>query len=333
MDLTSTYLGLALRNPVVASPSPLSRTVEGVRRLAGSGVGAVVLHSLFEEQLRTEALRDAHLVDVGAESFAESLSYFHSGAGDDPGPRRYLSLVERAAGAVDVPVIASLNGTTPGGWTGYARAMQDAGASAIELNVYYLPGDPRTPAREVEQRHLDVLARVKEAVTVPVAVKLGPYFSSVGEMALQLDAAGADGLVLFNRLLQPDVDAETLTVRPAVGLSEPADGRLPRTWIALLRGRVAASLAGTGGVQTVDDVARYLLAGADVVMTTSALLRHGPAYAEQLVQGLADWLHRMGFTSIDQCRGRLAVPMATDATAYERSGYVTSLQDADLTGW
>ena len=272
-------MGLALRNPLVASASPLSYTVDGVRRLADAGVGAVVLFSLFEEQLREEAARNARLVDEPAESFAEALDYFPAVAEEDAGPRRYLSLVERAAAAVDVPVIASLNGVTPEGWTDYARAMQDAGAAAIELNIYYLPGDPHISGRDVEQRHIDVLERVKDAVTVPVAVKLSPYFSSTGEIALRLDEAGADALVLFNRFLQPDIDPEELAVVPTVALSSPADARLPRTWIALLRGRVRAALAATTGVEGPADVAKYLLAGADVVMTASALLRHGPEYA------------------------------------------------------
>ena len=218
------YMGLTLRNPLVASASPLSQTVDGVRRLADAGVGAVVLYSLFEEQLRREAAENARLVDAGTESFAESLSYFPAAAEDEAGPRRYLSLLERAAAAVDVPVIGSLNGVTPGGWTDYARAMQDAGAAAIELNIYYLPGDPRISGRDVEQRHLDVLTRVKDAVSVPVAVKLSPYFSSTGEMALRLDEAGADALVLFNRFLQPDIDPDTLAVVPAGRPLEPGRG-------------------------------------------------------------------------------------------------------------
>ncbi|HWJ50096.1 MAG TPA: dihydroorotate dehydrogenase-like protein, partial [Solirubrobacteraceae bacterium] len=238
MELATSYMGLELRNPLVASASPLCHTVDGVRRLADAGVGAVVLHSLFEEQLREEAELDARMADAGSESFAESLSYFPEIAEEDYGPRRHLNLVEQAAAAVDVPVIASLNGVTPEGWTEYARAMQDAGASAIELNIYYVPGDPTTPGREVEQRYVDVLERVKDAVTVPVAVKLGPYFSSTGELALRLDAAGADALVLFNRFVQPDIDAETLAMVPGLALSRSVDALLPRTWIALLRGRV-----------------------------------------------------------------------------------------------
>ena len=330
MELATTYLGLALRNPLVASASPLSQTVDGVRQLVDSGVGAVVLHSLFEEQLRREAAHNARLAEAGAESFAESLSYFPAVVEEDPGPRRYLSLLERAAAAVDVPVIGSLNGITPGGWAEYARTMQDAGAAAIELNIYYLPGDPRVSGRDVEQRHLDVLARVKGAVTVPVAVKLGPHFSSMGEMARRLDDAGADGLVLFNRFLQPDIDPETLTVVPAVGLSSPAEARLPRTWIALLHGRVHASLAATTGVESSADVARYLLAGADVVMTASALLRHGPEYVGVLLDGLSAWMQRKGFATVGELRGMLAVPPGADQAAHERAGYVTALRAANL---
>jgi dihydroorotate dehydrogenase (fumarate) len=329
MQLATRYMGLALRNPLVASASPLSQTLDGVRRLADSGVGAVVLFSLFEEQLRREAAENARLADAGTESFAESLSYFPAAAEEGPGPRRYLSLLERAASAVEIPIIGSLNGITPGGWTGYARAMQDAGAAAIELNIYYLPGDPHISGRDVEQRHIDVLARVKEVVTVPVAVKLSPYFSSMGEMALRLDEAGVDGLVLFNRFLQPDIDPETLAVVSGASLSSPAEARLPRTWIALLHGRVRASLAATTGVEGPADLVRYLLAGADIVMTASALLRHGAEHAAILLDGLSDWMGRKGFASVDELRGMLSVPSGTDQTAHERTGYVSALQEAN----
>ncbi len=329
MQLATGYMGLRLRNPIVASASPLSTSVDGVRRLADAGVGAVVLHSLFEEQLLEEAEHNARLVDAGSESFAESLTYFPADADEEPGPRRYLSLLERAAAAVDVPVIASLNGVTPGGWGSYAAAMQDAGAVAIELNVYHLPGSPRISGRDVEQQHIDVLAGVKDAVSVPVAVKLSPYFSSTAEMAVRLDEAGADGLVLFNRFLQPDIDPESLTVVPAVGLSHPSEARLPRTWIALLRGRVRAALAASTGVDGPDDVARYLLAGADVVMTTSALLRRGPEYATVLLDGLTDWMARKEFTTLDELRGLLAAPPGPDEAARGRAGYVSALREAN----
>jgi dihydroorotate dehydrogenase (fumarate) len=333
MNLSTDYMGLALRNPLVASPSPLSKTVVGVRQLADAGVGAVVLYSLFEEQLRRQAALDSELADAGAERFAEATSYFPEVAEEEPGPRAYLSLLERAAAAVEVPVIASLNGVTPGGWVDYARAMQDAGAAAIELNIYYLPGDTHISGRDVEQRHIDVLTQVKDAVTVPVAVKLGPHFSSTGEMALRLDEAGADGLVLFNRFLQPDIDPETLTTVSTVELSNPAEARLARTWIALLRGRVRASLAATTGVEEPADVAKYLLAGADVVMTTSALLRHGPAYAAVLLDGLSAWMARKGFAAVDDLRGILSVAPGSDESALERAGYVSALRDANSSAY
>lgn len=329
MDLSTRYMGLTLRNPLVASASPLSRTADGIARLADAGVGAVVLYSLFEEELDRAGLENVQLVEAGSESFAESLSYFPAAAEDEAGPKHYLDLLERAAGAVDVPLIGSLNGVSPGGWTGYARAMQEAGAAAIELNLYYLPGDPSLTGRDVEQRHLDVLQRVKQAVTVPIAVKLNPYFSSTGEVALRLDEAGADALVLFNRFFQPDIDIEALAAVPEVTLSSPADARLPRTWIALLRGRVRASLAATSGVESAVDVAKYLLAGADVVMTASALLRHSPEHASVLLDGLTDWLARKGFATVDEARGLLAVPADADAAGYERSGYVSALREAN----
>ena len=329
MDLSTRYLGLALRNPLVASASPISSTLDGIKRLADGEVGAIVLFSLFEEQLRRDAEQNARLSDAGTDSFAESLSYFPAGAGSDPGPRRYLSLLERAVAAVDVPVIGSLNGVTPGGWTSYARAIQDAGAAAVELNIYYIPGDPRITGREVEQRHIDILQRVKDTVTVPVAVKLSPHFSSTGEIALRLDEAGADGLVLFNRFLQPDIDPEILAVVPAVDLSSPSEARLARTWISILRRRVHACLAATTGVDGPADVAKYLLAGADVVMTASALLRHGPEHAAVLLDGLAGWMARKGFASVDDVRGMLAVPAGTDQAAYERDGYIRALQAAN----
>jgi dihydroorotate dehydrogenase (fumarate) len=350
MDLSTRYLGLDLRNPLVASASPLSNTADGVRALADGGVGAVVLFSLFEEQLRREAAQNAALAEAGTESFAESLSYFPQDAAADPGPSRYLSLLERAVASVDIPVIASLNGVSPGGWTDYAIALERAGAAAIELNIYHLPGAPAPtstspftlepspftagpspfiPGRDVEQRHVEVLTTVKAVVKVPVAVKLSPYFSSTGEMALRLDRAGADGLVLFNRFLQPDIDPEALTVTAGFGLSNPAEARLPRAWIALLAGRVRASLAATTGVEDAADVARYLLAGADVVMTASALLRHGPGHAGVLLDGLSAWLARKGFATVADARGLLAVPAGSDGEAFERANYVGVMQAAN----
>lgn len=326
MNLRTQYLGMKLRNPLVASASPLARTPDGVRALADAGVAAVVLPSLFEEELRREAGLDAALADAGTDSFAESLSYFPASAAPEPGPHQYLSLVRRAVAAVDVPVIASLNGVTTGGWTDYASALQDAGAAAIELNVYQLPGDPLIPGRDVEQRQVEILTTVKAVVQIPVAVKLSPYFSSPGEMALRLDRVGADGLVLFNRFLQPDIDTETLQVTRGFGLSARDEGRLPRAWIARLAGQVHASLAGSTGVTDAIDVVAYLLAGADVVMTTSALLRCGPGYAATLLDGLASWLRSKGFEDVAEVRGKLAVPAGPGP---ERAGYVSAMRTAN----
>ena len=329
MDLSTSYMGLELPNPLVASASPLSQTVDGVRRLADAGIGAVVLYSLFEEQLRREAAQNTQLVSAAAESFPEALSYFPAAA-EDTGPRQYLSLLERAAAAVPIPVIASLNGVTPSGWVDYARLMQDSGAAAVELNIYDLPGDPGVTGRDAAQRHVEILNRVKAAVTVPVAVRLSPHFSSTGELALRLDEAGVDALVLFNRFLQPDIDPETLSiVVPDVALSSPAESRLARTWIALLHGRVQAALAATTGVETSSDVAKYLLAGADIVMTASALLRHGPEHATVLLDGLSEWMTRKQFANVAELRGMLAVPPDADDVAHGRAGYVDALQRAN----
>lgn len=329
MDFTTNYMGLTLRNPLVASAGPLSQTADGVKSLSDGGVGAVVMYSLFEEQLRHEEAQEANLRDSYAESYAESLSYFPTVPAASTGSTSsYVQLVEGAVKASDVPVIASLNGSTTGGWVRFAHQLQEAGAAAIELNIYMVPGDLHTTSAEVENRHLEILVGVKDAVQIPVAVKLSPYFSSFGDMALQLDQAGADGLVLFNRFFQPEINIETLEMVTGVELSRPFDGRLPRTWIAALRGRVKASLAGTSGVDTADDVVKYLLAGADVVMTTSSLVRNGPGHAATLLDGLEEWMVRKGFKSLDAVRGLLAVPLDTPIDAYERAGYVSALEKA-----
>ena len=327
-DLTTRYLGLHLRNPLVASSSPLSSTVDGVRALADAGVGAVVLPSLYEEEVREQELRTFALTEPFEHAHGEADGYLPRRQAGSDGAGRYLRLVERAAGAVDVPVLASLNGSSLGGWTGFARRLQQAGAAALELNMHVAPGDPRTSGREVEDRLVEILLAVKDAVSIPVAVKLSPYFSSTGEMAVRLDRAGADGLVLFNRFLHPDVDPERLVVEPVPGLSGPAEAGLPRAWIAVLWSELSCSLAATTGVEGPSDVAAYLLAGADVVMTASALLRHGPGHAAVLLGGLEDWLRRKGFASVDAARGRLAVPHQTDANAVERARYVSALEAA-----
>jgi dihydroorotate dehydrogenase (fumarate) len=332
MDLSCQYLGLELRNPLIASASPIAGGMDGIMRLAHARLAAIVLPSLFEEELRREAALDAAAWEAGSDSFAESLSYFPHVGSLEPHPRRYLNLVERAVATVDVPVIASLNCVTASGWTSYASALEQAGAAAIELNIYDLPTDPAICGREVEDQHIEILTAVKQAVSIPVAVKLSPGYSSMAEMALRFDRAGADGLVLFNRFLHPDIDPERLTVTTRFGLSSPAEGRLPRAWIAHLSGRVSASLAASGGVEDAEDVAAYLLAGADVVMTTSALLRHRAEHAMVLLGGLTDWMTRKGFTSLAQARGLLASSGWAAATQ-DRAGYVRSLRGADRGEW
>ena len=327
-DLSTRYLGLDLRCPVVASAGPLQQSVEGIRALADGGVGAVVMYSLFEEEVRRESARLLELADLHSETYQEAVSYFPDLPSVEQGTiRRYLTLIERGAAAVDVPVIGSINGATRGGWVSTARQMQDAGAAAIELNIYMVPGDLSVSGAQIEDRHLEIALSVKQAVSVPVAVKLSPYFSSVGHLAAALDRALVDGLVLFNRFLQPDIDIERVSVVPGVTLSRPDDARLPRTWIAALRGRVRASLAATTGVESADDVIKYILAGADVVMTTSSLVRHGAAHAQTLVDGLALWLERKDLP-LDAARGLLAIPTEVPADEYERAGYVAALERA-----
>jgi dihydroorotate dehydrogenase (fumarate) len=335
MKLDTGYLGLKLRNPLVASAGPMTQTAGRIARLAEAGVGAVVLPSLFEEQIRADADRDERLAEAGTDSFGEAMTYLL-----DPDastwPRQYLSLIERAAGS-GVPVIASLNGSTPGGWTDYARAMQDSGAAAIELNIYYLPSDlppaypSPLPGRDVEQRYVDILTTVKAAVGIPVAVKLSPYFSSFGEMAVRLEAAGADGLVLFNRFMQTDIDPQTLTISTGFKLSSPAEATLARSWIARLRGQLHAYLAASTGVETADDVAAYLLAGADVVMTTSSLLRHGPAHVTVLLDGLTAWMERKGFGSTDEVRGMFAMAASAGQADFGRADYLSAVRRATRT--
>lgn len=334
-DLTSTYLGLTLRSPLVASASPATSSPDAVKALTDAGIGAVVLPSLFEEQVRQQEVQDHLLADAIADSDGEASSWFPEVVGreeaDDEhraGTAAYLNTLEQTCAATDVPVIASLNGASIGGWTGIARSMETAGAAAVELNVHMVPGDVTVTGSSVEERVLDVVRDVRAAVSVPVSVKIGPWWSSVGSFAVGLDEAGADGIVLFNRFLQPDIDVETMTVTAGWELSTPAEARLPRTWIAALRGRVKASLAGTSGVETVEDVIAYLLAGADVVMTASALLRHGPSYAAELTTGVSEWLSRKGFRTVSDARGVLAVDEDVDVEAYERAGYVAALEHA-----
>ncbi len=329
--MDTNYLGLALRSPLVASAGPLTQSVEGVKALADTGLGAVVLHSLFAERLLREAAEDAELEESYADSFAEATSFFPTPAVEpDPG-RGYLSLVERSAAAIEIPLIASLNAARIGSWTRYAKQLAEAGASALECNIYFVPGDVSITGAEVEARHLEIVAAVTAAVEIPVTVKLSPYFSSVGNFALQLVEAGASGLVLFNRFLQPRVHVPDMSVVSGLSLSTPADASVPRTWIATLRNQTSASLAASSGVETAEDVIAYLLAGADVVMTTSALVRHGAGYASDVIHNVEEWTKARGFASVADFRGRLAVPLEADGHAYARAGYVAALENAQST--
>ena len=326
MDLRTRYLGLDLAHPIVASASPLSKSLDGIRRLEDAGAAAIVLFSLFEEQIHQENEAFDHLSEFGSESFAESLSYFPAVGQDPVGPDSYLELIRRAREAVAVPLIGSLNGMTDQGWTSFARLIAEAGAHAIELNVFSLPTDPAISARDVEQRTVDVVTAVRRTVAIPVAVKLSPFFSAPGELAMRLVAAGADGLALFNRFYQPDFDLERLEVEPSLELSKPNEIRLPLLWIALLHGRVRVSLAATTGVESATEVVKYLLAGADAVMTTSALLRHGVGHLRTLIAGLSEWLERHECDSVAQIRGSMSLRKVANPEAFERANYIRILQ-------
>ncbi len=325
MKLATRYLGLELEHPVVASASPLSQTLDGVRSLEDAGAAAVVIHSLFEEQIRHEAAAQAHLMDVGSESFGEALSYFPDLEGAEIGPQQYLEHIRRCREATAIPIIASLNGASPEGWTDYARLIEEAGAHALELNLYYLPADLKESGADVERRYLQTVHRVREAVSIPLAVKIGPWFSAFGHMALQLETAGADGLVLFNRFYQPDFDIEKLEVAPTLELSRANEIRQGLFWLALLHGRVQASLAATSGVTSAAEVAKYLLAGAHVVMTASALLRLGPPYLASLRDGLADWMEARGYEDVEQVRGAMSHGRVAEPAAFERANYLRVL--------
>lgn len=320
--LRTRYLGLDLAHPIVASAGPISKDLDGIRRLEDAGASAIVMFSLFEEQIRHEAAAASHFVEVGAESFAESLSYFPNLGDLEVGPDRYLNLLRRAREAVSVPVIASLNGSTSTGWVDFARLLHQAGASAIELNVYFIPTDLEMTGQAVEDRYVEILRAVKTQVKLPIAVKLGPFFSSFGNMAKRLDEAGADGLVLFNRFYQPDFDIEKREVTPTLKLSSPDEIRLPLLWLGMLHGRLRASLAASTGVETPVEVVKYLMAGADVVMTTSSLLRHGPMHLGALKAGLADWLTTHEYRSVNELRGSMSKRRVSDPSAFERASYI-----------
>jgi len=325
-ELATTYLGLPLKHPVVASAGPLSHTLDGIRRLEDAGAAAIVLFSLFEEQIRLENAATEHLIGVGAESFPEALDYFPAIEDYEVGPEPYLELIRRAREAAEIPIIASLNGATPEGWLDYAEKIEQAGASALEINLYHIPADLGTSGREVEELYRGVLREVRSALRIPLAMKLSPFFSAPGEMARSLVAAGADGLVLFNRFYQPDFDLETLEVVPTLELSRPEEIRLPLMWIAILHGRLEVSLAASTGVHTAGEVVKYLLAGADAVMTTSALLQHGPQHLATLVSGLGQWLERGGYASVAQMKGSMSQQSVANPTAFERANYIKVLE-------
>ena len=326
MDLNTNYLGLKLRTPLVASASPLSQDIDSIRRLEDAGASAVVLYSLFEEQLHQESLELDHHLTAGTESFAESLTYFPQAGEFRLGPEGYLHHIRKAKEAVSVPVIASLNGSTVGGWTKYARDIEQAGADALECNVYFLPTDLNMSGAEVEKRYLDILAAVKAAVTIPVAVKLSPFFSSMANMAKRLDDAGADGLVLFNRFYQPDIDLEELEIKPNVLLSTPQALRLPLTWIGVLYGRIRANMAATSGVHSADDVIKLLMVGADVTMLCSALLRNGISYLRDIELDVAAWMDKHEYESVAQMKGSMSQLRCPDPTAFERAQYMRAVK-------
>jgi dihydroorotate dehydrogenase (fumarate) len=326
MDVTTTYMGLHLVSPIVASASPLTLDVENIGRLAASGAGAVVLPSIFQEQIEFEEDELERSMSVGSDSSPEASSYFPDPSTYEVGTRPYLDVIRRARAAVNIPIIASLNGTTAAGWTDFAKQIQDAGASALELNIYFIPADGALAAADVERRYIDIVQSVKKAVDIPLAVKLNPYFSSPVAFALELQAAGADALVLFNRFYQPDIDLKSLTPLTDLELSSKHEIRLPLLWTAVLAGRVELSLAASTGVESWEEVVKYLLAGADVVMTTSALLRHGPDYVSALGSGLAAWMESRGHTSLGEFRSSLSQRNVADPTAFERANYIHILQ-------
>ena len=325
MDLSTTYMGLKLKNPLVPSASPLTANVDSIKKLAEAGAAAVVLHSVFEEQIRHDMEEFDQLTSQGTESFAESLTYFPEPDDYRHGPVEYLELIRQAKAAVNIPIIASLNGVTVGGWTDYAQKMAEAGADALELNVYYVAADPSLDGEYVENLYLDILKAVKAAVSIPVAMKLSPYFSSPAGMCRQLDKAGADGLVLFNRFYQPDINLEDLEVQPDLVLSTSYELRLPLRWIAVLYGNVEASLAATSGVHTAKDVLKALMAGADVAQMCSVLLREGPARLGVILQDLENWMREHEYESVEQMKGSLSHRACPDPSAFERANYMKTL--------
>jgi dihydroorotate dehydrogenase (fumarate) len=326
IDLTTRYLGLKLRTPFVPSASPLSQELDGIRRLEDAGASAIVLYSLFEEQLRQESLELDHYLSAGTESFAESLTYFPQPGEFRLGPEGYLNHIRKAKDAVRIPVIASLNGATPGGWTQYAKQIQQAGADALECNIYSIPTDIDVTADEIEKGYIEILKAVKSAVSIPVAVKLSPFFSNFANMAKRFDEAGASGLVLFNRFYQPDIDLEELEIKPNVLLSTPQALRLPLTWIGILYGRVKVNLAATSGVHGPEDAIKLLMVGADVTMLCSTLLRNGINHLRFIEQGLVAWMEEHEYESVQQMKGSMSQIRCADPAAFERAQYMRAVK-------
>ena len=326
IDLSTRYLGIGLKHPIVASASPLTGSIDSLKRLEDEGVAGVVLPSLFEEQIEHDEMATHNLMLYGSELSPEASGFFPEQQKYNTGPDRYLKLIADAKRALSVPVIASLNGYTPGGWTAIARQLEQAGADAIELNVYFLATKLDDSSAAVESRYIDLVKSVAGQVKVPVAVKVAPYFSAMANMASRLAQAGASGLVLFNRFLQPDIELEELQVTPHLVLSTSDELRLALRWIAILRGRVRASLAATGGAHTPDDVLKLLLAGADCVMIASSLLRKGPAQVGVLVRGVAEWLAERDYSSVEQMKGSLSQQACPDPDAFERANYMKALK-------
>jgi len=327
MDLSTNYMGLKLKHPIIASSSPLSETLEGIKILEDCGASAIVLFSLFEEQIRRENEAFEFFLESGTESFAESLNYFPQIDQAPKGPEAYLNLIRKAVEATDIPIIGSLNGVTNEGWIDYAKQIQEAGASAVELNIYFIPTDIDMTSTAVEQRYFDILQAVKAAVAIPVAIKLSPFFSATGNMAKRLDEAGADALVLFNRFYQPDIDLNTLKIDPRAELSTPSEIRLPLLWIAVLYGRIRASLAASRGVHSSTEIIKYLLAGADVVMIASVLMKKGPQYLSVLKNETESWLAARDYHSLTEVKGVMSRKNVSDPGALlERVNYIKVLE-------
>jgi dihydroorotate dehydrogenase (fumarate) len=324
-DLSTTYLGLPLRSPLVASASPLTGNPDMWRRFEDAGVGAIVLPSLFEEEIENDAFAVSFAADHGADQFGEALSFLPELPLPEVGPARHLGLVEKAREVLDIPVIASLNGTSPGGWVRYARHLAEAGASAIELNLYDVVVDPAITSAQVERRYVELVEEVRAEISIPLAVKLSPWFTALGNLAVQLQEAGADGLVLFNRLYQPDIDLDSLSVVPKLVLSSSSESRLPLHWIATLRSSLGCSLAASTGVHDGADALKLLLAGADVVMATSALLRHGPEHLTEMERFIRDWMAARDYVSVNELRGSVSRANVPDPQVYERANYYQML--------